>query len=413
MKPRPIALLVSFAVACDGAAPPPGPGVDVPEGPCGHALFVVATDYQSSSVSVVGWGGEVLSAGMIHSGTEQAGLSVALSGDVVAPTDRVGAGQLLVLDRYPASVATLIDPVEAAVTEQVNVQTGFASNPQDAVFARPDALYVSRYERNPAPGKVAFDAGSDLLVVTLPDAAITGRVDLGPAMVGAPAEILPRPGRMVARGGLVYALLSAYSADFKTTGDARVAIVDPEADTVVGHAVLAGARGCSGLAASPSGARLAVACSGTFGGTGTPDLSGAGVVVLDRGVDGSLVESRRFDAAVFDGEPLSFTLDFVAEDALLVSTFGALDDTGAALRDDRLLEIDLTDGSVRELLRSAGEPFTLGDIRCGAACGACFVADAGRGGVQRFSVEGGRVGAATFHAVDDGTGLPPRYLGAY
>lgn len=405
------ALLV--AAACDLSSSPPGEKVEVGEGPCGHAMFVVSTDYLTISVSVVGWDGEVLSAGMIRS--EGSGLSVDFSGDVVAPTERFALGRLLLIDRYPASVLTLVDPTKAAVEAQINVQTGYALNPRDALLAREDTLYVSRYNRNPEPGKEPFDAGSDVLVVSVAKGEPVGRIDLQGAMAGAPEGILPRPDRMVSRGGFVYVLLGAYSADFTTTSDARIAIVDPTRDEVVGHVVLAGARGCSGLAASSDGSRLAVSCSGNFGGTSKPDTTGAGVFVLDRGPDGSLTEGLRLPASSFGDESLSFTLDFASNDVLIASTFGALDElSGETERDDRLVEIDLTTSSVREILRSTGEPFTLGDIRCGQACGVCFVADAGLGGLQMLTLDGaGRVESAKLVPVDDGTGLPPRYIGAY
>lgn len=407
----------AFAVislgACDLGSVPEGQKVDVEEGPCGRALFVVSTDYASTSVSVVGWGGEVLSAGMIRS--KSSGLSVDFSGDVVTPTERVGLEKILLLDRYPASVVTIVDPERAAVDTQINGKTGFEANVRDALLAREDTLYVSRYNRNAEPGQQPFDEGSDVLVVSLSTREPIGRVDLTAAMAGAPAGFLPRPDRLVLRGGLVFVLLGVYSADFKQTHDARLAIVDPARDEVVGSFVLEGARGCSGLAASADGARLAVSCSGNFAGSSKPDTSGAGVFVLDRAADGSISEALRLPSSSFGDEPLSFSLAFASNDVVVASTFGALDElTGETERDDRLVEIDLRTLSVREVLRSTGEPFTIGDIRCGEACGVCFVADAGLGGLQKLSLDqAGHVTSAELVPVDDGTGLPPRYLGAY
>jgi hypothetical protein len=408
-----VALAALLSSACDLGTAPTGASVDVAQGPCGHAIFVVSTSYETISISVVDWAGEVLSAGMIRS--EGSGLSVDFSGDVVAPTERVGLGKILLIDRYPASVLTILDPTKAAVERQINVQTGYPLNPRDALLAREDTLYVSRYNRNPEPGKEPFDAGSDVLVVSIAKGEPVGRIDLEGAMAGAPDGILPRPDRMVSRGGFVYVLLGAYSEDFGTTADARIAILDPARDEVVGHAVLAGARGCSGLAASTDGSRLAVSCSGNFGGSSKPDTTGAGVFVLDRGADGSLIEALRLPASSFGDEPLSFTLDFASNDVVLASTFGALDElTGEAERQDRLVEIDLATSSVREIFRSTDEPFTIGDIRCGQACGVCFVADAGQGGLQMLELgASGHVERAELVTVDDGTGLPPRYLGAY
>jgi hypothetical protein len=410
-----VTLLAVALTACDPPEPPPdGPAVEIAEGPCGRALYVVATDYQSSSVSIVGYDGAMLSASMLSSASEAPGLTVALSGDVVAPTARAPGARAVIVDRYPASVVTLLDPARAEVELQINVQTGFAANPQDVIEARAGVLYVSRYESNRMPGAVPFDQGGDLLAVDPGTGAVVGRVDLAAAMQGEAADILPRPSRMIAAGGRVYVLLSAYSADFTKSGDARVAVVDPVNDTLVGHAVLQGSRGCSGLAVSPDGARLAVGCSGTFGGTSTPTLDDAGLVVVRRADDGSVSPERRFPAADIGGEPLAFSVDFASVRTILYATLGRLDEAGAPEQDDILFEIDVETGEHTELLRSAREPFSLGDVRCSPGCGVCFVADASRGALHRLEVDGGgRAGSRREISFDDGTGLPPRYVGAY
>ena len=70
-------------------------------------------------------------------------------------------------------------------------------------------------------------------------------------------------------------------------------------------------------------------------------------------------------------------------------------------------------GDSREILRTE-KPFSIGDIRCEPACSVCFVADADRGVVHRAELaEDGCVGELHPIAIDDGIGLPPRYLGAY
>ncbi len=406
--------VAAVLVACDDGLPPPGPGVDVQEGPCGHALYVLATNYESTSVSIVGWDGSMLSAGVLRSSDAAPGLSVALSGDVVAPTERVSSGELVLLDRYPASVITLFDPATTEVSRQINVQTGFAANPQDVIVARPDVLYVSRYERNLNPGQVPFDDGSDVLVVDAAAGEVTARIDLAAAMSGAAADLLPRPNRMLHRGGFVYVLLNPSSASFATSGDARIAVIDPSSDTLVGHTVLTGARGCLGLAASPNDERLAVACSGTFGGSNTPSLDGAGIHIFERAPDGSLTAGPVVPTSVLGNAPPSFSLDFASPNHIVTATFGELDTSGSPVREDRLLEITISTNEARELTTSDGEPFSIGDVRCGAACGTCIVADASRGGVHRFDIEAdGRLGASALVQIDDGTGLPPRYLGAY
>lgn len=403
---------MAFALlGCDPEPNEPAQGVDVPEGACGHALYVVTSDYQSTSVAIVGYDGEVLSRSILSSASESAGLSVPLSGDVAAPTSRTSSRQILLMDRFPAGVLTFLDPTVPEVTRQITVQTGFNANPQD-VLELEERLYISRYELNPNPGAEPFDRGSDVLVADAADGALIGSIPLDAAMQDAPDVFLPRPSRMIAIDGLIYVLLSAYSADFTLSDDGRVAVIDPANEEVVRHVVLAGARGCSGLAVSPSKARIAVACSGTFAGASDPSIDDSAIVVLAVGHD-SLTVEQTISAASLGEDPVNgFSVAFVSDDTVLASTFGTLDAKGEVARPDRLLEVTL-DGDVRELKRSEKKVFTMGDVRCEAACGVCFAADADGGQVQRFSIEDGRLGEAKGISLDDGIGLPPRYLGAY
>ena len=77
---------------------------------------------------------------------------------------------------------------------------------------------------------------------------------------------------------------------------------------------------------------------------------------------------------------------------------------------DALFELDLTLGAAREILRGEGA-FSLGEVLCDAACGACFLADAGRDRLVRFDARDGAVGARADLEIPDGLDLPPRYLG--
>jgi hypothetical protein len=402
--------LFSIATACDAPTPPESDPVDLPEGPCGHALVVVSTDYASTSVAIVGFDGTVHAPAILTSGSEAPGLSVALSGDVVTASERATDGRAIVIDRYPASAITWLDPRTPEAPTQLDVQTGFASNPQDVIDLGDGRAIVARYEANLDAGREPFDAGSDLLVVDTREPAIVGRVDLSPAMTGAAPGILPRPARLRRVGDRVAVLLAAYSADFSDSADARVALVDPAQGTVDGFVVLDGLRGCSALDVAPSGARLLVACSGTFGGTSTPSIDDAGLAVVDLDEAGALVVSARIGADALTGDPLGFAAAFTSEATVLATTFGRLD--GGA-KPDRLLAVDLTTGAFEVLLTSESEPFTLGDVRCAVACGACFVADADRDVVHRIAVENGQIGARSSIAIDDGLDLPARYLGAY
>lgn len=405
-----VSLLISSS-ACGPDELPPPEGVDVPAGPCGHALYVVSSDYQSSSVSIVGYDGAVLSTAILHSGSANDSGGVALSRDVTAPTTRTSSGSVVLLDRE-VGMLTLLDPVAATVTRQIPVRTGFdLPNPQDVLEITPDKIYVSRYGSNPNPGAEPFDEGNDILIVNPRTGSITGSIGLADAMGGAEEGILPHPSRMLASEDRVYALLSAYSLDYSRSGDGRIVTVDPSADAIESVITLDGMRGCSGFALSPSGKRLAVACSGTFALSNTPSVEDSGVVVVDlAGAAPSI--AHRVEASELGGDPLGLSVAFLSDDVILAATMGKLDDSGALGRPDRLLEITLG-GDVRELLRSESMPVSLGDVRCEAACGVCFAADADHNVVQRIEITDGRAGTMEAIPLDDGIGLPPRFLGAY
>ena len=405
-----VALLLS---ACSEPETPAPAGVDVPEGPCGHALVVMNSDYQSSSVAIVGYDGDVLSSAIVSSASETTGLSVPLSKDAVLPTTRTEAGEVLLLDREQA-VLTVLDPVTATVTSQIELATGFnGANPQDVLEIGPSKLYVSRYGANANAGSEPFDQGSDVLVVDRESEEILGRIDLAAMMEGAAEDILPNPSRMVRRGDQAFLLLSAYSKSFAKSDDGRVAVIDTETDEALSFAVVTGMRGCSALALAPSGDRVAVGCSGTFAGDAVPSLEDSGVVVFRAGAEGDIDEEQRFSAEDLGGDPLSFSLSFASDQSLLLATFGRKNAANEQERPDRLLALDLSTGTTDEIARSEKAPFTIGEVHCAPACGVCFAADAEDLGVLRIPVDQGELGSPRLVPINDGIGLPPRYLGAY
>jgi hypothetical protein len=393
-------------LGCGNPPEPPVPGVDLPLGLCGHGLVVVSSDYQSTSVAIVSFEGEVVAAPVLSSGSEAPGLSAALSGDVVTPSS-LFLDELLLLDRFPTGVLTFYDPVEATVTRQVDVSTGFAANPQDALRLDDGRIVVARYDANSNPGGAPFDAGSDLLVLSA-SGEIEGAVDLTEALLGEPDK-LPRPARLARTNDAVVALLAAYSSNFQDSAEGRVAFFDPKTLELREVIVLSGGFGCGALAVSPSGGRLAVGCSGNFSGSSEPNVEESALYVLGEESGAWKIEYERRATDLGDA-PLSASITFVDDERILTSSFGRLDAMGGQGRPDRLLLVDPNAGS--EVIAETSElPFTLGDVRCG--CGTCFVADADRGVVRRFVVEGEQLVARPDITIDDGIGLPPRYLGSY
>jgi hypothetical protein len=423
-----LAILAAAGLIACGVAEPPGAtgGTDQPMGRCGRGLAVVSSDFQSTNLSLLDNAGQVLSPSFISSASADAQLSAPLSGDVGTPTEAQLGPELLLLDRYPASVLTWVEVATGTVRAQLNVATGFAANPQDYVQVTDSKAYVSRYEGNPAPGAEAFDEGNDVLILDSQGPEIVARIDLLPAMVGSPG-FLPRANRMVRHDGLVYVLLSGYSADYSDSAPSRIVTIDIASDTIAGVTLLDGLHGCVGLAIGPrfdgagdpiAAPPLAVSCSGKFEGANA-SVAESAVVLLSTA--GALpVEAARWTAAELVGQPLGLSLDFVDSDRLLITALGSFEPPVL----DAVIELVTQTSEVRELLRSSDQPFELGEVRCvtavvGAAspddamCGGCFIADADQSRLHRLADSGAGLVVVESLVVDTTIGLPPRVIGRF
>ncbi len=405
------ACFATLMVGC-GAPSPPGStgGTQVTPGACGRGVGVVHTDYQSTNVSLLGWDGSVLSPSFISSATAGAKLSAKLTGDVMLPTEPHAGNALVVLDRYPASVITWVDVATAQVTAQLSVRSGFDANPHDYLAVGETRALITRFHRNPDPSAVAPDRGDDVLVVDPSGPSIVESIDLTAAMAGAPEKFHASPHRMAKVGARVVVTLLGKTADHSEAVASRLVALDPSTGSIDDVLVLDGLYECNGLAPSPDGQRVAVSCSGRFLGGSEPSVGESAVVVVAVGL--KLVEVTRAPAVA--DAPFAFGVAWASDSTLVANTFGRLASSSASALPDTVVEIALPGLERRTLLESQGEAFTLGDVRCGAACGACFASDAGRRAVHRFTVEdGGRVGEATAIDVHDAIGLPPRFLGQF
>ncbi|HEU4409081.1 MAG TPA: hypothetical protein VFS43_27735 [Polyangiaceae bacterium] len=402
------AALALAAAGCDVSAPDGSGGVDGAGGGapgCPGALVVASSDYASTNVSVVSRGGELLSASLISSASAGVGASAALSGDVVPPHDRPASGLVVLIDRYPNSVVTWVDPATAEVRGQLSVATGFASNPHDYLEADGAKAYVTRYNTNPSPGREPLDGGGDLLVVDRERPALLGRVDLGAEAEGG---FQPRPNRLarVADGEAVVTL-DRFDAAFLQAADARLVGLELASGALTWRHDVAGLANCGGLSLSPAGARLALACSGVFA-DGAGQLARSGLVLLDLGARPPR-EIARFDLAARFGAPLAPALAFASESLLVGIAYG---DLGAGRR-DLAFALDLESGEATTLAEAA-DAFSFGDVRCAPGCGdLCFLADAGENALRPFRLAGGALVAGPGLRVDTAFGLPPRAIGAY
>lgn len=364
---------------------------------CPSALVVANSDYASTNVSILSPAGVVLSESIISSGSATAGLTTALSGDVVVPLASTPR-QIVLIDRYPNSVVSWVDPSTAAVVHQLNVGTGFAANPHDYVAISDTKAYVSRYETNPNAGRQPYDGGGDLLIVDPSKADVTGRVPFDSS-----GAFLPRPDRMLRVGDEVWVSLHRFDADFSDAGDARIAGVSTADDSITWTLDLPGVASCGGLTRTPSGNLVAVSCSGLFD---SPNERSA-VVLLDASQHPP-VEKRRFAIASQLGSPPGTALAF-ANDVLLLGT--TLGDVQAG-RNDLAFSVDVESGAT-EVIADAGTSFVFGDVRCAPNCtDLCFLADAHANVLRVWKVNGSALAARESVPVDPGIGLPPRSIGA-
>ena len=421
MSPRSLfALALAFAFALLLSAcgaqrvSPDTQGVSLTPGACGRGLVVVESDYQSSNVSLLGFDGRVLSESLASSSTQGSGFGVGLSGDVVPPWSPQLGANLPLIDRYPAGVLRFIEIATANVVSELPVGTGFRANPQDYLALDEHRAYVARYESNPNAGREQWDQGGDVLIVDPSASAITGRIDLTPAMAGELTRFTPHPARLLEVAGRVFVLLASYADDYSAGTSSRLVELDPNTDAIVSTLVFDGLRGCDALAVSPDRSELAVACTGDDLSDAIPAIDHAGLVLVDLTTTPS--EKQRFPARTWGRDPLGFALDYVAPGVLLLTTLGHFDESGAVAALDTLWRLDTASGQSAAILQSERTPFTLGAIRCAPTCSVCFAADAERAGgsVLRFEVDSqAALGAPDAIVVESRVGLPPRYLSVF
>ena len=398
------------AVGC-GAKAPAGTGgfqLDPNASACPAGYALSNSDFTSTNISAMSATGALLSASVISSGSAPPGLTTALSGDVVFPSTAPASGKLVLIDRYPNSVLTWVDPATGSVLQQLPVGTGFAANPHDYLELAADKAYVSRFESNSKPGQAPFDAGGDLLIIDPQANQITGRVELATAPDGA---FLPRADHLLKVGQEIWVSLQRFDADFKTAGDARLLGVDPSSDALTWTLDLPGIASCGAMVRSPSGNVVALACSGVAGdvdSTQAPAPTLRSDVVLLDATAHPPVEIRRFGAAVQLGAQLGSSIAFASETLLLSVALG----DSSASRNDVLFSLDTTLGTARVLL-DAGAAFALGDVQCAPGCtDLCFLADAQANALHVWQAAGVTLSARPPIPGDTTVGLPPRTIGA-
>jgi hypothetical protein len=374
-----------------------------------RGYYVVESDYETINVSVWNSTGGQLSSSLISSSSEDPGLSAPFTSDVVPPSEQQVGDEVVLIDRT-SGVLTWVNLETATVRQQLDVKTGFASDPHDYVAYDENTAFVPRFGENGASGVEPFDRGSDLLVINPSSGEITGSIDLSSAMQGdsRPAS----PDRAILAGGLIRVLLVGWDG-VSTFAPARLVSVDPVSRQITNVLVLDGVQNCTTIALSPTATTMALACWGPWSSEET--LTRSGIVQLSVADEPKVL--RSIPATELGNEQIN-TVAFTSASTVIYSTFGRSDyDTYELLAPDTLRFLDLQTGLADdEPVIALTSAFALGDIRCSTVGKRCLVADAtGDGSLRHLTIAAdGRVTDVTPDTEDaEVHEMQPRYLGAF
>jgi len=425
MRARLLSLLSLFSLgaqACDASPSAPLPSRDA----C--ALAVIHSDYRSTSVSLITATGAPCAPDILDSGSRPPGLLTALSGDVVLPRAPIPQG-LALLDRYPAGVLTVLDPITDRVTHQASLSPGFAGNPQDLLALADGTLLVSRLQRAPSS---AGEGGSDLALLRL-DAADPDRTVGGTLLARIDLDALAEPGfdpmpvRLAFIGEQIAVGLAHMTGDFTSPGPGRIGLLrtprpDEDlqawaADPELRQLALPGLENCTELAPSPDRTGLWVACSGSFRRGAAAQTARSGIAFIT--TDGEVLALIRAEDLIEGGgldAPLGFTLAAVDAHRALVVALGDL----ASARPDRALLVERppapSEGaatlpqSVRTVATS--DAFNFGDALAVDAGQALLLTDGNPSAPRLLKLNLNDLESPPTHLLTSSrTGLPPRHIG--
>jgi len=401
-------LLACFALANCG-----GDSNGTNAGSATSGIVVVNSDYSSTSISILDRDGNLLKDGCLSTGTGTPGLALALSGDVVLPTQVPLGGPVAIIDRDKNNNAvTWLDPVTCTPLGQLAVATGFASDPHDVVTLSASKAYVTRYNENGAATAVPddFDEGDDLLIVDPTQLKITGRIDLKPF---APAGTLPYADRALLVEGQVYVSLNAISLDYSIYGTGRILIVDPVADRVVSFIDLPGVKNCGAMTYLPTDKKLLVACTGSYS-DGPQQAHSSAIVTIDLGVSPPAMTSL-IAAASVGGLPFTNTTVAALDGNTALGVTLGTPPPPPYVPPDRLWSLPL-DGSLPVRIFESTESFTLGAVLADPERHRVLVVDGTMNApafVRFFDFTAGTFTAGKTGKSNPSRSLPPRALAFY
>jgi hypothetical protein len=366
------------------------------KGGAANGIAVINSDYKSTSVSLIDpERGGLAQDDCLDSGAVTPVLSIALSGDVVLPSQPQAHDELVLIDRTNSALAFL-DSRRCQVLRQLSVGTGFYSNPHDVISLSAEKAYVTRYEHNQTPSGTAGanDEGTDILIIDPSAPAIRGRIDL--SQYATTVTLEARPDRALLANGKVYVALGNTSHDFLTIGTGRLVIVDPNTDQVNGTLDLpAPFKGCTGLDYIASSKTLLVGCSGDY--NDAAQTAQSGLLVYDLGGESPIL-TKTIPASAVGGRPLSTSVfAAVSDHQVILTTPGDFSGTPP----DTLWSIDLVAGTGKKI-GDGGSDFVFGGLVVDSKKNRVYLTDA----AGAFTVTG------SFDA-NPKSGLAPRQIGWY
>jgi hypothetical protein len=359
-------------------------------------MVLVASDYRSTNVALRDATGSSLSRSLISTASAAAGVSFALSGDVVLPSESVApSGEVVLVDRYGTNVLTFVDPVSSTVRAQLPVGCGFESNPQDVLPIGSTRALVTRFGTDPRPGDVPFDGGDDVLVIDPSVPRIERRVVL-PLKEGVPA----RPGSLTRDGDRVYVNLRRLSSDFDRAVDGDLAVLSAVTGELEGLVPLPGLRNCGKPVFSALG-KVALACAGVFDPARSRFDSVGAAIVVGR-IEGMILRvDERWDAAALGVSPTG-EIAWLDGATVLFTVYGD------AARGDALQALGPGRGRSVDLATTA-RPFTMGPLRCSdSPSRRCATTMADVGGILVVEPQQGALPKVRTLPAPDVTGLPLR-----
>jgi hypothetical protein len=378
-------------------------------------LVVLSSDYITSSVSLI----DPRARTLVHdrcvdSNTVPPVLSLALSGDVMLPSQAQVGGDVVLIDNTNTAV-TWVDPQTCAIRGQLSVGS-FKALPHDVISVSGSKAYVTRFGTNSAPSDDPLSRGEDLLIIN-PRAdggpSVSGRIDLAPyAGPVAGAVIQARPDRGLVVGGRAYVTLASQSADYLSTGEGRIVVIDTATDTVLGVIALPGLAGCARLDYFPGDNMLYAACGGSS--SGADQSATSGLALIDLAANPPAV-SKVIPASTLGGKPINFSwVAPVTGDLLFAAAFGAIDFTSMAqLAPDVVSAVVPSTGTASALVE--GGAYELGRAALLASPATLFLPDANKAKpvLHLFDVSAaGAVPAGDLDA-NPSVHLPPREIAWY